>query len=265
MKPLDTTHVTLQDALDEVVFPGDILTHDHSKQRVLIGTGLQQHSVKLANGEDTPAAKVTKVGVLRNGPLVNRFRVETQQRRYIPRADERVIGTVVGTLGGGPSGAGYYRVDIKGPKQALLSKIAFEGASKANRPNIKHGALVYCRVLTADRDMEPELTCKSKQFKKQWSTGEGVFAELIAGYCFDVSLQWARELQKSDSHVLNVLGSPEELAIPFEITIAQNGRVWVNSHSITQTTLICNCITNAEFMSDEHTTAMCQTLVHHFT
>ena len=33
------------------------------------------------------------------------------------------------------------------------------GATRRNRPNLQTGDLVYCRVLTASRDLEPTLSC----------------------------------------------------------------------------------------------------------
>ena len=50
-------------------------------------------------------------------------------------------------------------VDINGPFPALLPQLSFEGATKRNRPNIKAGDVVYARVATTCRDMDPILTC----------------------------------------------------------------------------------------------------------
>ncbi len=54
------------------------------------------------------------------------------------------------------------------------------------------GALVYCRVVMANKDMECELSCTSPHLKKDWVTGETLFGELTAGYCFKTSLSLAR-------------------------------------------------------------------------
>lgn len=52
--------------------------------------------------------------------------------QYIPAAQESVIGVVIGK-----NGAEGFRVDIGGPHNANLDGLAFEGATKRNRPNLK--------------------------------------------------------------------------------------------------------------------------------
>ena len=78
-----------------------------------------------------------------------------------------VIGTVVEKHGEA------YKVDIGTAQPAMLPAIAFEGATKRNRPNIPVGALVYCRVAIANKFMETELTCISVHFKKDWVRSNG--------------------------------------------------------------------------------------------
>ncbi len=41
----------------------------------------------------------------------------------------------------------------------LLPHLAFDGATKRNKPNLSVGALVYCRVAVANKDMDSELSC----------------------------------------------------------------------------------------------------------
>ena len=101
--------------------------------------------------------------------------------QYIPRVEDTVVGIVTERLGEA------YRVDIRstcvdhgggavvvlpadahscvclpthGRSRAMLPLLAFQGATKRNRPNLTVGALVYARVVGADRDMEPELSCQ---------------------------------------------------------------------------------------------------------
>jgi hypothetical protein len=61
--------------------------------------------------------------------------------QYIPSAQEVVIGVVVGK-----NGAEGFRVDICGPHNANLDALAFEGATKRNRPNLKVVS-ISCPVL----------------------------------------------------------------------------------------------------------------------
>lgn len=87
----------------------------------------------------------------------------------------------------------YYKVDIGSSSPALLSFIAFDGATKRNRPILKPGSLVYARVIIANKDMEPEISCVSLQKKKDWVTGQSTFGELKDGYVIECSLEWCRK------------------------------------------------------------------------
>ena len=70
---------------------------------------------------------------------------------------------------------------------ATLDGLAFEGASKRNKPNLKVGAVVYARVSLAHKDMEPELEC----FDAQTRRAEG-FGELKSGFVVRCSLLMCR-------------------------------------------------------------------------
>lgn len=52
-----------------------------------------------------------------------------------------------------------FNVDLGGPFPAVLPALAFEGATRRNRPNLVAGDLVYARVTAASRDTDPELAC----------------------------------------------------------------------------------------------------------
>lgn len=71
-----------------------------------------------------------------------------------------------------------YGVDVGGPFRALLPVLAFEGATKRNRPSLQPGDLVYCRVETAHRDLEAQLSCMDAAGKVRagavsWCCGRG--------------------------------------------------------------------------------------------
>jgi exosome complex component RRP40 len=51
--------------------------------------------------------------------------------KYVPAAQESVIGVIIQKQGEG------YRVDIGSAHAANLDGLAFEGASKRNKPNLK--------------------------------------------------------------------------------------------------------------------------------
>jgi len=79
--------------------------------------------------------------------------LEVSQGRYIPAAEETVLGTVVETH------AENYAVDIGAPLRASLGVLAFEGASKHNRPKLTVGSLVHARILSSSDAKEPILAC----------------------------------------------------------------------------------------------------------
>lgn len=78
-----------------------------------------------------------------------------------------------------------FKVDIGGAHAATLPMLAFEGATKKNRPDLKVGSLVYARVILANKDMEPELACYSARNKAE---GYGLLDD---GYMFKTSLNLA--------------------------------------------------------------------------
>lgn len=70
-------------------------------------------------------------------------------RQYIPAAQESVVGTIVARHGEG------YRVDIGGAHMASLDALAFENATKRNRPNLK----VRLRLRSVAWSLAPARSC----------------------------------------------------------------------------------------------------------
>jgi exosome complex component RRP40 len=166
--------------------------------------------------------------------------------QYLPSLDDVLVGTII------EKHPESYRLDINSSSPALLSAYAFEGATKRNKPDLKVGDVVYARVAAANRDMDPELTCISPHFKKEWVTGENLFGPLTGGYVISVSLKLARSLLDEECLILNLIGKH----VPFELAIGMNGHVWINSGSHLHTILIANAITNSEGKSEEYITQM---------
>jgi len=126
--------------MSEVVLPGESVEAKHPNLK--LGPGLMQ----LPDGSTIS----TKAGALCHNQNRSKWWVESNSRRvstknpipspcvyfdlfqYIPAAQEAVIGVVVGK-----NGAEGFRVDIGGPHNANLDALAFEGATKRNRPNLK--------------------------------------------------------------------------------------------------------------------------------
>jgi hypothetical protein len=73
---------------------------------------------------------------------------------------------------------------------ASLSYLAFEGATKKNKPAVNPGDVVYAKLLVASRDMEAELVCVDSYGKK---AGLGVLTG-AGGFMFTVPLRTVRQV-----------------------------------------------------------------------
>jgi exosome complex component RRP40 len=162
--------------------------------------------------------------------------VDSHAKRYVPARGENVIGVVVA------KGGDIFRVDIGSADHATLSFMAFEGATKKNRPNVNVGDVVYAKLLVASRDMEPELVCVDAYGKK---AGLGQLSG--GGFMFSVPLNLVRKLLSTECELLSALGKK----IKFEIAVGMNGRVWVKARSTRDTICLANAICAAEYMTNE--------------
>lgn len=119
-------------------------------------------------------------------------------------------------------------VDYSPP--TLLPHLAFELASKKNRPQLAPGALVYARVVSARKHMDAELECVNPTTGKADGLGP-----LVGGMLFHVSLGMSRRLlmprPAADGGVV-VLDELGALGAAFETAVGRNGRVWVNSENV---------------------------------
>ncbi|KAM4053773.1 exosome complex component RRP40 [Anomaloglossus baeobatrachus] len=230
----------VQAAVGQVVLPGDVLllpvqaadatlslsaaASDTKRMRVLCGPGLTRH------GEDL---QVTKCGLLRHRePAV--YWVESHQKRYVPVKGDHVIGIV--TMKSGD----IFRLDVAGSDQASLSFLAFEGATKKNRPNVKVGDLVYGQFIVANKDMEPELACIDGSGK---ANGMGVIG--LDGLMFKVSLGLVRKLLTPQNDIIQELMN----VFPMELVIGMNGRIWIKAKTIQQTLIVANILEACEYLT----------------
>lgn len=200
--------------LDCPVFPGDALAKVGDFERVVLGSGVVREGDVLVS---------TRVGILRWDAEMARLWVQTEQRRYVAAQGDHVIGVVVGTH------ADEYRVDIGSAAAAMLPVLSFDGATKRNRPHLAGGALVYARVVVANKDMDPEISCAAPPgvSSKDWVTGESLFGELQGGHTFScpASLCAVLALEDEECPVLEALSQVS----PFEMAVGNNGRVWINA------------------------------------
>eukprot|EP01133_Synstelium_polycarpum_P017532 gene17532-20922_t len=205
----------MNEKVDQFIVPGQSIG-SIVDLKVRIGPGLLQ--VK-----DTVVA--SKAGVLRYSKFHKFFWIENEQKRYVPQGEDMVVGIIV------EKHAESFKVDIGCSSHAILSAYSFEGATKNNKPLLSVGNIVYCRVLVANKDMEPEIVCLSAKNK-----AEG-FGQLVGGYI----------LLNEDCEILKILGKH----VAYEIAVGVNGRVWVNSGTNHHTIVVTNTILNSQFMMDD--------------
>ncbi|XP_063044125.1 exosome complex component RRP40 [Engraulis encrasicolus] len=221
------------DKIGEAVVPGDVFTLDLpppesniKPEKLICGPGLRR------DGENV---SVCKCGILRHKPP-NVFWIDSQQKRYVPVKGETVIGIVTNKSGD------IFKVDVGGSEAASLSYLAFEGATKRNRPNVQVGDLVFGQFLIANKDMEPELVCIDSCGR---ANGMGVFGE--GGLLFTVSLGLVRRLLSPQSDLVKEFSS----LFPCELVVGMNGRVWVKAHSTQHTLILANLLQSAEHMTSK--------------
>lgn len=227
--------------MNQVVIPGDDVTatlRTKNQMKIILGPGLRREADKVfaCNG-----------GILRKKEP-NTYWVNSHRKRYIPVRNEMVIGIVIGKQGD------YFKVDIGSSESALLSYLAFEGATKKNRIKLEIDDIVYARLLTANRDMEPELVCINAQGKS------GIMGPLTNdGYLFNCSIDLSRKL-------LNSRCPFEKLGehLPYEIVIGLNGRIWLKTYHTKITLNFSKAILASEFLSFDEMQNLCDCLINQY-
>jgi exosome complex component RRP40 len=215
-----------------MVFPGDIIKI-HNQESTRLGVGILQEERGVTS---------LRCGVLRRHGYAGSSEarpilwVDSTSKRYHPQVEDMVIGTIVDKY------SEAYRVDIGCAQPAVLSAIAFEGATRRNKPNIDVGQVVYCRVAVANKFMEVELCCTSPHFKKDWVTGESIFGELKGGLTVPISLRMAHQMMDESNPLLEIIGAK----IRFEVAIGVNGVLWINSDDVRHTIIISNIVTKVD-------------------
>ncbi|CAK6433806.1 unnamed protein product [Pipistrellus nathusii] len=203
-----------------------------SRVRVVCGPGLRRCGDRLL---------VTKCGRLRHkepggggGGGGGVYWVDSQQKRYVPVKGDHVIGIVTAKSGD------IFKVDVGGSEPASLSYLAFEGATKRNRPNVQVGDLIYGQFVVANKDMEPEMVCIDSCGR---ANGMGVIGQ--DGLLFKVTLGLIRKLLAPDCEILQEVGK----LYPLEIVFGMNGRIWVKAKTIQQTLILANILEACEHMT----------------
>uniref|UniRef100_A0A7S2QBZ1 Ribosomal RNA-processing protein 40 n=1 Tax=Zooxanthella nutricula TaxID=1333877 RepID=A0A7S2QBZ1_9DINO len=195
----------------------------------------------------------TAAGVLRRtGEVVS---VENLRKRYIPREGDFVVGVVT------QRSSEVYKVDIRAPSAAYLPTMAFNAATRKNRPALEVGSLVYARVQSAHPDLDTELSCIDPETKKAWTTGEVLLGELRGGLSFEVPLSAAQRLLDAECFVLDRLGQD----FAYELCVGGNGRIWLLAPGARETVLLLQVIKRSFGMTDAQIEVMIQKMVEIFT
>jgi len=147
---------------------------------------------------------------------------------YLPKKGDVVVGVVEKSFGMN------YIVGVNAGCRAVLPALAFSGATKRNRPNLKPGTVVYARVVLCVDNTEVVLSCVDDTgMKKDWVTGESLYGELKGGYAFSCSRSMARRLMEPNCPILKEVAK----YAAFEIVVGVNGNVWVQAD--TPETMFC--------------------------
>ncbi|XP_022916920.1 exosome complex component RRP40 [Onthophagus taurus] len=219
----------------DFVMPGDTIKDISSiKNLVIIGPGLHQ-------GNDVNTLIITRPGILCHKPH-NIYWVETPHKRYIPKKGDLVVGVIVKKSGDA------LKVDIGSAEQAALSLLSFEGATKKQKPDLQVGDLVYAKLLSANKEMEPELVCIDKYYKA------GNLGPLSSdGFLVNVLPEFVYKLLNVENPLLRTLGKK----FPFEIAVGMNGKVWFNAKSTSDCLTLMRALLVAQHQKEKEIIEAC--------
>lgn len=141
-----------------------------------------------------------------------------------------------------------YKVDIGASEQASLSYLAFEGATKKNRPDVQPGDVIFAKLLIASKDMEPELVCVDSQGKQNEL---GVLDS--DGMVFTCSLSLVRKLLNPECSLFRLLGRNQA----YELAVGMNGKIWIKARTIQETIALANAILAAEYTIPSEMQKLC--------
>lgn len=223
--------------IGKFVFPGDKITDIKSLDgKTILGPGLHR------NKEETNVLNVTKPGTLRF-KQPNVYWVDSKPCRYLPKKGDLVVGVIA------KKGGDMFKVDLGSSEPASLTALAFEGATKKQKPDLQVGDLVYARVLSAHKDMEMELVCVDSYGKA------GKLGPLSNdGFLITVRPHLAHRLLTVENPLLQTLGKK----FPFEVAIGMNGKIWVRAKNVKDTIKLVRAIEACERQSDKAVVELCR-------
>ena len=223
--------------MTSILFPGEEISADQlprsKKGTLTLGPGLRH----------IPPSEIlsTTTGTLYIDHKKGALWLEHPHGRYLPSIGDLVIAQIHHT-----SADTYHCALTPQTPFALLGQLAFEGANKKTRPQLKAGDLVYARVCRASKWEDTEIECVNSATGK----GDGM-GPLKGGMLFAVSPAFARRLMmgtdkegrsKGGVVVLEEVGEK----VKFEVAVGRNGKVWVDSGSIRATAMIGRLLKQAD-------------------
>ena len=148
------------------------------------------------------------------------------------------------------------RVDIGANEPTTLSLLAFEGATKRNRPDVDVADVIFARIIAPARDVEAELVCITSSLKRD---GMGVLKAPAGHYAqvFRVPVHSCCRLLSPSCNLLSNLGKKYR----FEIAVGMNGRIWISSKTLENVIHISSLIQTFSDASDEEIVQMCDDLL----
>lgn len=266
------------------VLPGDNVTKwindvSDKKQVVKLGTGLRWEDAPHHDGENAIVAVEPQVYATQAGQLTHNkssghtFFVQSasDDGRYQPLLHDRVVGIVEDRMGSDGAGGDLFRVQIGAGHTATLSSLAFEGATKRNKPSLKPGQVVYARVAVLHTHIELELSCQlgpldvgQNLTRRDWMTDEGCYGLLQGGTVLRVAHDWTRRaLLPNLQHALWQELDRNSQSMAGELAVGSNGWIWMHAASSSTTILLYNIIRNAPVLTEAQTRAMIRQMVSH--
>lgn len=229
--------MTLNTSLGSFMLPGEsigTLTEQSGNVKIVVGHGIKQKNYEMYS---------TRPGLLHFDIRRKKISIVANYKRYTPGLEDCVIAIVM------EKHSEEYRLDINGTDTATLSAVAFQGATKKNKPTLQIGSVVFARVIRASKTMEAEVTCIEPGSSKSWGGGECTFGELKEGNLVNVSLEYARMLSKSgrSNRIFRLLGEK----VPFESAVGTNGRLWVKASSVRETVALSIAFQKADILETD--------------
>jgi exosome complex component RRP40 len=232
--------------LMNVVLPGDRISLPSKWETE--GSGLSANTSNVVRvGE---GVKVNGNNLVANVSGILRYKkpahvwVDTSRRKYLPNSGDYVVGLVE------ERGGDFYLLNIFSGTNCILNRLAFDGATKRNKPELKRGDIVYARVMNVGglgADLEVTCTSSNATVRKEWSSGETIFGALSPGILIHTTSLLSQRLLRPDCAVLLALSKH----FAFEIAIGMNHVIWLRTTGPNEGLMIIrNAILESEEMDD---------------